>query len=314
MSTPTKRGHEVSRFYLKGWSSSPGLVHRYDKSTGRWREISLKKQAGVVPHAYTQRAEDWLADNVETPAAPVIERVRTAAGADIRLKIRDRDLVAAFILESYLRTMSARRRMAAAIDKLLAEDPDASVDVVKFLTDARQEIETDPSRAKSALVRDSPGFHDHRRLRAAILTSQWSLYCLADSRRSFVTSDDPVLRFPTSLTDDHGPMPAAELDHVVMPISPTRVLVCRRRSGRLYERLSGSVENQWDADVIIRMYAATRRQCDYINLSVAKTAWKHVFARKRVPIGTYKEANLPAWRRFFPDAPKGDSRSRRLRD
>ena len=67
-----------------------------------------------------------------------------------------------------------------------------------------------------------------------------------------------------------------------MPLSPKRLLVCRRRSGNLVERLTEPVAEHPDADIVIRQYCLTNDQIDYTNLLMASTAWKHVFATRPV--------------------------------
>jgi len=43
------RTHVLPRTYLKRFKSSPGKIWRFDERRSDWREVSLKKQAGVVP-------------------------------------------------------------------------------------------------------------------------------------------------------------------------------------------------------------------------------------------------------------------------
>ena len=97
----TKRNHSVSRFYLAAWACEPGLIYRFDKTTERWGKRSLKKQAGVVRDAYTQGAEDWLAETVETRVAPIIEQMRTAdTRTELVLEMEERFRVAVFMIET----------------------------------------------------------------------------------------------------------------------------------------------------------------------------------------------------------------------
>lgn len=302
----TKRNHSVSKFYLKAWACEPGLVYRFDKGTGHWEKRSLKKQAGVVLHAYTQDAEDWLGETVETPVAPIIERLRAAdTRTEFVLGMEERFRVAVFMVETNFYNVAARRRMAAMMGEMKKEPHGTKLEQ-HLVEAARQEILKDPEQVRSPLVRDARGRHASKRLYECIAHAQWSMYYTTDTdtRRHLVTSDDPVLRFPATITDDYGPVPQGELDHFLMPLSPKRLLVCRVRSGRLFERLTEPIGNHPDADVIIRMYGLTNQQINYTNLLMASTAWKHVFAARQMPkIERCDTEDLGNWPRRFPDAP-----------
>ena len=303
----TKRNHSVSRFYLAAWACEPGLIYRFDKTTKRWGKRSLKKQAGVVRDAYTQGAEDWLAETVETPVAPVIEQLRTAdTRTELVLDGEDRFKVAVFMIETHFSTVAGRRRAAAVMGEMNTKPKRTTLER-RLLEDAKKEILEDPGRARSPLVRDAQGRHVSMPLYECIVRGQWSIYYTTDTdtRRHLVTSDDPVLRFPTTVTDDFGPMPNGQLDHFLMPLSPKRMLVCRRRSGRLYERLSEPIGDHPDADIVIRAYCLTNRRIEYTNLLMTSTAWKHVFASKPVrKIERWDTEDFANWPRHFPDAPK----------
>ena len=301
----TKRNHSVSRFYLAAWACEPGLVHLFDKTARLWGKRSLKKQAGVVRDAYTQGAEDWLAETVETPVAPIIERLRTAdTRSELLLGMEERFRVALFMTETNFYNVAARRRAAATMGTMNTE-PRTALER-RVIEDAKQEILENPEQVRSPLVRDARGHHPSMRLYECIARSQWSIYYTTDTdtQRHLVTSDDPVLRLPTTVTDDFGPMPHGALDHFLMPLSPKRLLVCRRRSGRLYERLTEPISDHPDADIVIRPYCLTNRQIEYTSLVMTSTAWKHVFASRPVrKIERWDTEDLGNWPRYFPDAP-----------
>ncbi len=303
----TKRNHSPSRFYIGAWASTPGLVYRFDKSTGRWSERSLKKQAGVVREAYTQGAENWFAKAVETPVAPVIEQLRKFdTKSELVLDGENRFRVAVFMIETYLHAVAARRRVAPAVAQMSTRLGRTPLER-RLLEDAKEEILEDPGRASSPLVRDAPGRHSHLMAYECVEHGQWAIYYTTDTdrRRHLVTSDDPVLRFPATATDDYGPMPGGRLDHFLMPLSPRRFLVCRKRSGRLFERLTEPIRSHPDADIVVRTYCLTNRQIKYTNLLMARTAWKHVFASRPVRrIEGWEAEDFPNWPRLFPDAPK----------
>lgn len=301
----TTRTHSVSKFYLQAWACEPGLVYRFDKRTRRWAKRSLKKQAGVVPHAYTQDAENWRASAVETPVAPVVEDLRTANEAELVLDYESRCKVAVFMVETHMGNVPARRRVAAVLGEMDADSCRTTLER-RLIEDARKEILRDPERVRSPLVRNAPGLHVNKRLYEYVARGQWSIYYTVDTdaRRHLVTSDDPVLRLPATVTDDFGPTYLGELDHFLMPISPKRLLVCRRRSGRIYERLTEPIGNHPDADVVIRTHCLTKRQIDYVNLLMTSTAWKHVFASKPVRrIERWDTEDLEKPAPAFPDSP-----------
>lgn len=305
--THTKRNHSPSRFYIKAWASKPGLVYRFDKSTRRWDERSLKKQAGVVREAYTQGAENWFAKTVETPVASAIEQLRKFdTKSELVLDEESRFKIAVFMIETHLHAVAARRRAAVAMAEM-NKKLDRTPLERRLLEDAKEEVLEDPGRARSPLVRDARGRHSHMKAYECVALGQWAIYYTTDTdrRRHLVTSDDPVLRFPATATDDYGPVPGGRLDHFLMPLSPKRLLVCRKRSGRLFERLTEPIGDHPDADIVIRTYCLTNRQINYINLLMASTAWKHVFASRPVrTIKRWEAEDFLNWPRFFPDAPK----------
>lgn len=283
----TKRSHSVSRFYLQAWACEPGLVYRFDKRTSHWGKRSLKKQAGVVREAYTQPAETWQADTVETPVAPIIEQLRTAdTRTELVLDLEARQRVGVFMIEMYFGNVAARRRVVPVLAEMKRELQGTELKQ-RLLEEAEKEILDDPERVRSPLVRDSRGVHAHLSIPAydCIVCAQWSIYYTTDTdtRRHLVTSDDPVLRLPTVITDDYGPRPQGELDRFIMPLSPKRVLVCTRRSGLLVKRLTEPIAEHPDADIVVRSYCLTKRQIDDTNRLMASTAWKHVFAASQVP-------------------------------
>ena len=189
------------------------------------------------------------------------------------------------MIETNFGNVAARRRVApvlAEMNRALRRSTLAE----RLLEEAVKEILEDPERVRSPLVRDSRGVHAHLFIPVyeCIVSSQWSIYYTTDTdtRRHLVTSDDPVLRLPADITDDFGPLPQGELDGFLMPLSPKRLLVCRRRSGRLVERLTEPVVEHPDADMVIRHYCLTNDQIEHTNLLMASTAWKHVFATRPV--------------------------------
>ena len=154
---PTRRSHSVSRFYLQAWACEPGLVYRFDKRTRRWGKRSLKKQAGVVHDAYTQAAETWLADTVETPVAPIIEQLRTAdTRTELVLDIEARQRVAVFMIETNFGNVAARRRVAPVLAEMNRALQRTTLEE-RLLEEAKKEILEDPEQVRSPLVRDSRG-------------------------------------------------------------------------------------------------------------------------------------------------------------
>lgn len=290
----TWRNHQVSKFYLAAWSSHRGLIYRFDKTTSRWAEVSLKKQAGVVRGAFTQKAEDALA-HIEQQAAPVIEQMRNAASDRLVMDLESRKILAAFILETLSRTMSGRERLVPILDEMSTNKHRPAI-AKRLLGDARRQIANDPETVTSDLIRDAPGTPVHEHLRDILVTSQWSVYLLSNSRRTLVTTDDPVL-----CVYKRG---GGGFDHMAFPLSPLRLLVCRRRSGILLRAVPGSARDHSDADMAVRTYAMPARELRYTNLLLAQAARKHVFAPRRVSeIEAHANIDLRDWRPQFPDAP-----------
>ena len=291
---PTRRSHQVSKFYLTAWSSRRGLIYRYDKATARWAEVSLKKQAGVVLDAFTQKVEDSLA-STEQQAAPIIEQMRDSPSDRLVLGVDSRKIVATFMLQIHYRTMSGRERLLPILHEM-STDKHRPAAAKTLLDHARRQIANDPETVTSHLIRAAPGARPPEPLRDALVTSQWSLYRLSNLRHTLVTTDDPVL----CVYGRRG----GGFDHMAIPLSPSRLLVCRRRSDILLRAVPGSARDEPDADIIIRTYAMPARELRYTNLLLTQQARKHVFARRPVrAIEAHAEVDLRNWRPRFPDAP-----------
>ena len=87
------------------------------------------------------------------------------------------------MVETHLRTVDARKRMAAAIDLNMRDDT-VTASTKRLMAAAQSELQVDPEQVTSPLIGDPPGWHDNKRLRDAIVSAQWALYRFPGTRHT----------------------------------------------------------------------------------------------------------------------------------
>ncbi|MDE2976388.1 MAG: DUF4238 domain-containing protein [Acidobacteriota bacterium] len=116
------RTHVLPRTYLKRFKSSPGKIWRFDERRSDWREVSLKKQAGVVPDFYPDHVEKWLATNIEQPAADGLQKLASAEPPQVEIAKEARLSLSYYLAVQLYRTPAALEErwgpaVSATIDK-----------------------------------------------------------------------------------------------------------------------------------------------------------------------------------------------------
>lgn len=101
------RTHVLPRTYLKRFKSSPGKIWRFDERRSDWREVSLKKQAGVVPDFYPDHVETWLATNIEQPAADGLQKLASAEPPQVEIAKEARLSLSYYLAVQLYRTPAA---------------------------------------------------------------------------------------------------------------------------------------------------------------------------------------------------------------
>jgi len=107
--------HYVPQRYLQNFQSRTGLVWQHDKQTGEIREVAIK-QAAQSKGYYADDIEKLLADAVEGPANPVMEKLLKKEP----LTPDERHQMALYIGAMLLRGPASRRKMSAAFPKHVA--------------------------------------------------------------------------------------------------------------------------------------------------------------------------------------------------
>ena len=92
---------------MKRFESSPGKIWRYDDRRSNWREVSLKKQAGVVPDFYPDHMEKWLAANIEQPAVQGLQQLAEAGKPQVEIARETRLSLSFYLAVQLYRTPAA---------------------------------------------------------------------------------------------------------------------------------------------------------------------------------------------------------------
>lgn len=194
--------HYVPRFYLKGFTNGEHLwVHDCLKEKSF---KSTPKSVANENEMYGGELEQQLANQVEAPAIPAIEKIR----AGEPLNTQDREALARYIINLWKRVPKGRDRVAArlpevaesvrnnlhsALDALALAEPEEAEKVV-VRRDAVDSIidrykETNPPGIwQASLVNGGTGLPE-----ATLLGMDW--HFLQSRNSEFLTCDNPVFFF-----------------------------------------------------------------------------------------------------------------------
>ena len=223
--------HYVPQFYLRGFSVNNTIwVHdRVEKRTFG----SQPKTVANETNMYTEEIEQHLANAVEDPAKPAIEKIRERK----RLTEDERQALANYVIALWKRVPEGRTRVAERMPEVAAEvrsnlhdelTAAAAADPrLVALAESRKEqvnriIATYESDPPPDIWQQSLGKDSSARVVDSLLSMEWRF--LYSDREQFVACDNPVFFF----AHEGIGRPTSELS---IPFSSSVALWASRRSG-----------------------------------------------------------------------------------
>ena len=291
---PARRHHAVPRFYLSRFADEDGLIWLHDLQRHLATKVS-PRDAIVEKHLYAPEVgenpkddtiEKFLAEHIESPAAPAIERL--ASGDSV--SDEDRQRIALFVAYQEFRVPRIRdaiqRMMTEVGERVLAMSvqhpesmkrtfaemgkPISDEDLAK-LTNA---VKTGGIAVQATKVPWLASAAVPTEIASMLTRMPWAVVEAPD-RMEFITSDSPVVKV---LTDRKVPpmlaggwlSPSAES---TIALDPWRVLVIRPdgKEGRF------GISKLWCKDVNRR----TVRQARRFVVSFSRDSYIEKIARKR---------------------------------
>jgi hypothetical protein len=197
--------HYIPQYYLKGFSGDGGkTVWVYDKSS-RCRFATQVKSIANERGFYSPDVESYLADHVEEPAKPVLEKIRKR----LQISTEDKQALSAYMICMMTRVPRGRERvkeLAPAVAKEVREKIDGQLRAIAlrqpersdFIERRRSEIQTIVDRyatdpPKALWLRNIPPGKRPRAM-AALSHMTWTFFTF-DQYPAFLTSDNPVFYF-----------------------------------------------------------------------------------------------------------------------
>lgn len=273
----TIHNHYVPVYYLNGFANAAtGLIYMYFKSGGKLLAAKPRSVANQLRY-WSDETEKYLADSVESPANPVLDKIRRQQSLD------DLDK---WLLSGYIVTML--KRVPAGRKRMLERAPIAMKNMVANLESRLEEARNvDPSEAESiqrilSRIATSPKeFYEEfpeqvwERVVSPEMTPEivkiihemtWT-FLTYKGRRGFVTSDNPVV-----YTTRKGMRPPE--GELIFPVSPTVALWTswNQAKDRVYLSIGEDVVNE--ANYWTVAYAA-----DYVFYSGHKN-WLQALIKK----------------------------------
>lgn len=257
--------HYVPRFYLKGFASGDSLWV-YDSLLGQSFK-STPKSVANENEMYGDELERSLANHVEAPAIPAIEKIRRGDG----LSVRDREALSRYIINLWKRVPKGRDRVAARIPEVAESVRKDLHDVIERISLSEPEglLKGEARKARVDSVIDScidaPSPDIWRSVLAkpgsglpesALLDMNWN-FLQAKGKDFFLTCDNPVFFFESEGVGS----PQSE---VTLPLSSSVCLWAHRHSPRLPQ-----------------FYEARRVVVKAINRRIAFNASRFVFSERR---------------------------------
>ena len=198
--------HYIPQYYLKGFSGDGGkTVWVYDKSN-RCKFATQVKNIANENRFYSPGMESYLAEHVEDPAKPVLERIRRR----VHISSEDKQILSAYMVCMMIRVPQGKERIKqlapSVADKLreevdrhwraaLLEDPEKATLIEGRRSEAHGMIDryaVDPP--DEIWLRTIPPEKWPRALVA--LSSMTWIFLTFDQYPAFLTSDNPLFYFP----------------------------------------------------------------------------------------------------------------------
>lgn len=200
------RQHRVPRFYLGRFRSRPGegLIFQMDLSTGKWRERSIRDC--TAKRGYYDSTKDDDLQKLETQAAPVLRRLANCR-LPMRLREGDRELIAKYVVNQYLRVEPTRQFILNATKRTWESLAEAGRLTPQEFAGPLQSIEELCAREEAVLPRwHGPGGSTYDPLAGlnpralaseAVQSGRWRI-AVARPGSPFVTCDNPVSFYPAT--------------------------------------------------------------------------------------------------------------------
>jgi len=200
------RQHYIPKYYLNGFTDPCNPLHiwRYEKGSNSILKTTIKNVANEN-RRWPKNVEEYLANQIEEPAKPVLDKIRDRQP----ITQSDKELLSAYIMVMLQRVPRGLERMEAKapqvldkvfddlkreISRLITEHPSKK----SILQDRLQELPD----LKSKYERDFPIEIWYQnltrdalpRVRTILPTMTW-IFFTSDKKQSFLTSDNPIFFF-----------------------------------------------------------------------------------------------------------------------
>ncbi|MCY4558659.1 MAG: DUF4238 domain-containing protein [Chloroflexi bacterium] len=294
------RQHQVPQFHLREFRSRPGegLIFQLELPTGRWRERSIRDCA--AKHAYYDSRKDDDIQKLETQAAPVLRRL---ANCRLPMRLRDgnRELVATYVVNQYLRVEPTRQflldAMATTWNKITEDGHATSQETAEPL----HIIEEFRAKTEATLPRfqgsDGSTYDPMAGLNAAGLVSEarrsgrWRI-AVAPPGNPFVTCDNPVVFYLATAGEGAFTFAGRGGEKALslwFPLSPDRGLMIGgapwQSAGRRAKGMTSGVQWQF-ARLEIRAQELSPEAVVFCNRRTAANAERFLYSARRVPVET----------------------------
>lgn len=221
--------HYVPRFYLNGFAPN-GAIWTHDRDERR-SFLSQPKSIANETDMYPDEVEKYLASQIENPAKPGIEKIRSGALLDEG----ERLAVASYVIAMWKRVPEARSRVskrmpevAASVRDNLHQELDAAVRTRPDFAESAESKKRQVNEIIARYERDPPPDIWHKSLATestprvidSLQTMNWRF--LISEREQFLTCDNPVFFFQ----DEGIGKPYSELS---IPFSSNITLWANRR-------------------------------------------------------------------------------------
>jgi hypothetical protein len=198
--------HYIPRYYLEGFTEFPDSsnIWVYEKGDDRVFQTSIKSVANEN-NRWPRSVEEYLANRIETPAKPVLDKIRNRRP----ITQSDKDTLSAYMVLMLQRVPRGFERMKAkapeVLDKLFN---DLEMDIKRLVEEHPSKKDTLQNRLhelsdwKLKYEKDFPMEVWYQNLRPdalpkvrAVLPAMTWIFLTSDKRQSFLTNDNPLFFF-----------------------------------------------------------------------------------------------------------------------
>lgn len=259
--------HYLPQYYLKGFTSATNspLIWTYEKGSQR-RFSTTVKQVANKNRYWADEIENWLANDIEGPANPVLQKIRDHQP----LSLADKAILSTYIITILRRVPQGKKRaerwlndkkntdpifhqLCANLEQEKEEHPESAEIIEKAILQLQETQRKQPDVLKTQIAWEkslnplltAPSIQ-------ALSTMAWG-FLIYDRKPVFLTSDNPVFYFQDEGVGHYG----AELS---FPIDKHTVLWAARR-------------NDWREDYV----EASKKLISEMNRRIAFSAERYVY-------------------------------------